>query len=75
MSHFFGFGDNSDYKLEVKQDSGGAWHWNIRDEKDVARALSALHGSPHGFTTHGSKPWRTPERSSMAWVRTSRTWT
>ena len=47
----FGFGDNSDFKLVVKQDKGKLWHWFIRDEKGVARAAAALRGNPHGFAT------------------------
>lgn len=47
----WGFGDNSDFSLEIKQGKLGAWHWMLKDGDGKLRALSPIKGKGHGFQT------------------------
>ena len=50
----WGFGDNSDYKLVVKESDHkpGLFHWLIEDETGKPRALPPVRGQDHGFSSY-----------------------
>ena len=50
----WGFGDNSDFKLIVKESDKkkGLFHWLIEDADGKPRALPPVMGSFHGFSSY-----------------------
>ena len=54
LATFFGFGDDSDYRLVIKPSENlpHLWHWLIEDGLGTIRAIPPVHGTVHGFDSY-----------------------